>query len=106
MTRADLLRYLNGKQHRKLCHNTTVSLSDNNNDIIVRYYNTEILNYWQDNNGNEFVLLNSGGWYTTTTKFRINRLTGLGLYQKNFDWFVTNPTGEDLPFENNMILAI
>ena len=52
------------------------------------------------------VLLRTGGWFTTTTKVRMNQASsqfnlGYHVYQKDFDWFVITPNGETHPFVGN-----
>ena len=58
-------------------------------DIHIRYQDTDVVVFKADGT----IVLNSGGWHTTTTKSRINAaLSGTGwyLYQKNYNWFVSN----------------
>lgn len=62
----------------------------------VRLYNTDIIVL--DANA---LWLNSGGYWTVTTKSRINDvLTGLGfpisVIQKDFDWYITNGNDESV----------
>ena len=54
------------------------------------------------------ITLNSGGWKTTTTKARMNQTSnqfglGFGVFQKDFDWFVSWD-GKDIPFQDNMVI--
>ena len=54
------------------------------------------------------ICLNSGGWRTNTTKTAMNQASnqdglGFGVYQKNYEWFVSFG-GQELPFSENMIL--
>ena len=57
----------------------------------------------------EVIILNSGGWYSATTKTRMNQAAhqfGLGyrVYQKDFEWFVDH-NGLTLDFYDDMRLA-
>ena len=54
----------------------------------VRYHLTDVVSFKRD-----FVILRTGGWFTATTKLRMNQAAnqfGLGyhVYQKQFAWFV------------------
>lgn len=57
--------------------------------IAVKFHNTDIIRYYPDGR----VQLFTGGWYTISTKERINRYTGLGIYSKKGTWYVPNKTG-------------
>lgn len=75
---------------------------DNTDHGGVTYHQTNIV-YWNDGK----VTLNSGGWETVTTKRKMNQASiqfGLGysVYQKDFEWFVDLPSGETVPFKDNM----
>ena len=53
------------------------------------------------------VVLNTDGWWTATTKKRMNQFAEdqdleFSVYQRNFDWFVQVPTGE-IEFEHHSI---
>ena len=68
-------------------HKTTKARIDNK--LIVTYHSTAVVLI----KNNRYVTLNSGGWYTNTTKTRMNQASneyGLGyrVYQKDWDWFV------------------
>ena len=68
------------------------------------YHSTAIVGCYTDGT----IRLNSGGWRTFTTKNAMNQASnqydlGFGVYQRNFDWFVTWK-GQELPFEDGMIL--
>jgi len=46
--------------------------------------------------GERFITLYDGGWQSATTKSRLNSILrehgGGSIYQKNFEWFVYDPT--------------
>lgn len=74
------------QQTRLGTHATTVRYE--NGATIVRYHQTDILKFNEDK-----IILNTGGWNTTTTKKRLNQASaqfGLNyhVYQKNYDWLV------------------
>ncbi len=64
--------------------------------------------------GNSFIRLFDGGWQSNTTKSRLNAildehgLPGEGIFQKNFEWFITLRTSgglDTVPFFSSMRLA-
>ena len=76
-------------------HATTVRYE--NGETIVRYHQTDILKH-----NLERICLNTGGWFTATTKTRLNQASnqfGLGfrVYQKDHEWFVSYQ-GVTIPF--------
>ena len=80
-------------------HKTRVDKNDN--VIRVRYWNTDVVTV-----GPEFIVLDNGGYWTNTTKRRMNQASeeyGLGyhVFQKKGDWFVEYGN-KTLPFSNGM----
>lgn len=79
--------------------NTTVSEEDNQK--CVKLYDTEIVRFDQN-----VIVLDSGGYFTKTTKNRINEVSrefDLGIYvsQKGGNWYVE--VGDKvIDFENKM----
>ena len=76
--------------------NTTVSYHSSENLSEVRLHGNLIA--WLDHT-TQTLALSSCGWHTNTTKSRLNALlyefnTGIRVFQKNFDWFVTDFTGK------------
>lgn len=58
------------------------------NETIVRYHRTDVVKFNKD-----YIILNSGGWLTITTKTRMNQASnqyklGFYVFQKNHEWFV------------------
>ena len=85
---------------------TTVATVDG--VLKVTYWETVVVAW--DRNENT-VKLNSDGYFTTTTKARMNQAAaqfGLGysVFQKNHDWFVDLPGGETVPFEDQMEFSV
>ena len=79
--------YYNNSYHSFVLHNTT----------IVRY-----------NPFTSKVILNTGGWYTVTTKRRMNEIFNehmipLQVFQKDFEWYVYRvDKDETISFCDNM----
>jgi hypothetical protein len=81
----------------RIANNTTYT---NRNGIKeVTLHKTVILRQEGDT-----VTLNTGGWFTATTKNRINRyLVGAEVIQRNNEWLV-HINGQELPFEDGMTI--
>ena len=82
-------------------HKTSVFAEDS--VLKVCYHNTIVVEVTEDN-----IKLCCGGWYTNTTKRRMNQASrqyGLGVhvYQVNYDWYV-GYNGEVLPFVDGMVI--
>ena len=86
--------------------NTFVEYNENTNCSTVVLHRTAIAVY--DHN-TQALKLNTGGWYSVTTKSRLNailqELIGCAcVYQKNFNWFLSyNNSTHD--FNDGMILC-
>ena len=86
--------------------NTFVEYNSNTNCSTVVLHRTAIAVY--DHN-TQALKLNTGGWYSVTTKSRLNAIlqeliAGARVYQKNFDWFLSyNNSTHD--FNDEMILC-
>ena len=79
---------LNGKDQKKIAHNTTlVNLMDVYGFIGVRYWNTYIVKYYPDRTE-----LDTAGYDTYTTKERINIFSNAMVYQKDFIWYMADGT--------------
>lgn len=94
--------FLGNRAERKLAHNTYVYRIDDES-VGVTLHNTRIVTYYLDGR----VQLNSGGWSTSTTKDRINKLLpdGYSLWQHKFDWFVQHRSWPfAVEFKDNMVI--
>ena len=86
--------------------NTFVEYNESTNCSTVVLHRTAIAVY--DHN-TQALKLNTGGWYSVTTKSRLNAIlqeliAGARVYQKNFDWFLSyNNSTHD--FNDGMILC-
>ena len=73
-------------------HKTTIAtevLQDADKRLLVTYQNTIVVKVIND----RFVILNTGGWYTNTTKRRMNQASlqyslGYSVSQCDFVWYV------------------
>lgn len=101
---ASALKFLGGKYERRLANNTTLLVEGETMSkepiIAVRLHRTLIVMYFPDGT----IQLNSGGYRTRTTLQRINQLLppGLGVYQKDYDWYVLLRGKGKLPFSDGM----
>lgn len=99
-----LVDFLNGRQEKKLGHNTIVHMvrvMDSPEDqVAVKYHGTDIIRV--DREG--VVTLSTGGWDTPTTKDRLNqflRCRNMSIYQKKGEWYITNRFGH-FPYKDGM----
>lgn len=101
MTYAEVLNLIRGKRgatRRKVDNNTYAEiLSDDS--IGIKLHNTYVVKIQPDN----IYSLHTGGWYTPTTKDRINQYFPGNVYQKNGDWFVER-NGKTFPFVDGMTI--
>ena len=85
--------------------NTFVDYNSNTNCSTVVLHRTAIAVY--DHN-TQALKLNTGGWYSVTTKSRLNAILqevkfGARVFQKNFNWFISY-NNEVKSFFDGMIL--
>jgi len=86
------------QQHTVGTHRTTVKTIGTK--TIVRYHSTDVVMFdplW--------ITLNNGGFYTATTKLRMNQTAsqfGLGyrVYQRNYEWYVDLPNGDTVRMDS------
>jgi len=79
---------------KKIGNNTYVGRE--NGTVYVRLHSTKVVQIKSDGS----VILNSGGWQTSTTKDRINQVLSAlnkseGVEQKKFEWFLGDKEFED-----------
>jgi len=80
---------------KKLAHNTYAKRRGSY-AIAVRLHNTDIILFSKDGT----IRYNTNGWRTVTTKERLNRFGPVGVYQRNYEWFLSDGT----PFEDDMVV--
>lgn len=83
-------------QRKKIDRNTYLELCFEGHPV-VRLHNTNVITF----KPNGDVTLRTGGWRTVTTKDRINKYSGVSIYQKKGQWFVVDARagGVDCVFE-------
>jgi hypothetical protein len=94
-----LFHLLKGRESRKLGHETY--LEKHPEGLVgIRYHWTTVVLLTPDG----VMTLNTGGWRTPTTKKRINEYLPFGyrVFQKDYKWFLSLPSGEFAPFEDGM----
>jgi hypothetical protein len=69
---------------------------DIDNGYKIRLHDTDIITYQ-----NGYYTLNSGGWYSRTTKERLNKYTPFWIYQKNYEWYI-DYDNKTLTFNDNI----
>lgn len=72
--------------------------------MVVTYHRTQVVQF-----NDQEIILNSGGWRTSTTKTRMNQTShqfdlGFNVYQNKGDWFVSYK-GTAVPFEDGMVIT-
>ena len=92
---ADASRVLNGKCEVKIGNNTTLGYRGAGT-IAACLHGTDIVTYHSDGR----IIVNTGGYHSATTKHRINGLTNVGVYQKGFNWYLSD--GNATPFSEGM----
>ena len=80
--------------------------TDSDGYTCVRYHQTDVVRF-----KGERIILNTGGWFTATTKLRMNQASnqfGLGfrVYQKNHEWFVSLRDGRVFPFDGSIEIGL
>ena len=81
LTYEQVLSWLGDKESRKLAHNTTVTRFTDM--LVVHYHGHPIVTLLP-----EKTIINVCGWYTATTKHRMNWFHGVSVYQKNYQWYI------------------
>jgi hypothetical protein len=91
-----MVRGKTNKNTRKVGNNTYAEI-EYDKSVSIRLHGTTVVRFYP----NGLVKLNSGGYHTHTTKKRINQYSPVRVYQKNFDWFLSDGT----PFEDNILVS-
>lgn len=81
----DLLQGRN-KASKKIAHNTYAIRQGDN--IAIRLHQTDIIVFSPCGD----TVYNTGGWYSVTTKQRLNRFGPVGVYQKKGEWYYYDDT--------------
>lgn len=96
MTYSEAKAITDKKNPKKLCHNTWLEYNVAN-WCSLKLHKTYILVFYSDGK----VLFKTGGFYTRTTKDRLNKYgpKQVHIWQKDFEWFVN----DGIPFQDRMI---
>lgn len=99
MTHAEATKMVLGKRNRseRKIGNNTYAYIQADGSVAIELHGTNVVVIYPDDS----VMLNSGGWRTSTTKDRINKYSPVRVYQKDFEWFLSDGT----PFEDGMIVT-
>lgn len=78
------------------------TISADNGYTVVTYHNTPVVKF-----SNDEIILNTGGYFTNTTKTRMNQAAhqfslGYCVYQKKHRWFIEHK-GNIIPFNSDII---
>ena len=94
---------------------TTISTRTNDNgtqETTVRYHATDVFNLIKDTRtGDATLTLKTGGWFTATTKTRINQACAvfgvpLRVFQERGYWFVRYDNANVKPFKDGVAFAV
>ncbi len=99
MTHAQATKMVLGKRNRgqRKIGNNTYAYIQADGSVAIELHGTNVVVIYPDDS----VMLNSGGWHTSTTKDRINKYSPVRVYQKNYEWFLSDGT----PFADRMIVT-
>jgi len=99
MTHAEATKMVLGKRNRsqRKVGNNTYAYIQADGSVAIELHGTNVVVIYPDDS----VMLNSGGYRTHTTKKRINQYSPVKVYQKNFEWFLSDGT----EFEDRMIVT-
>ena len=90
--------------YNKLSKYKTVWTETDKGGCVI-YTSTAIVT-WTD----QTIQLKSDGWESVTTKRKMNQAShqfclNYSVFQKAFQWFVTKPNGETVPFLDGMTIS-
>ena len=99
MNHAEATKMVLGKRNRgqRKIGNNTYAYIEYDGRVSIELHGTKVVVF----SPNGLVKLNSGGYRTHTTKKRINQYSPVKVYQKNFEWFLSDGT----PFEDNILVS-
>lgn len=101
-----ILEDLNGRQTRKVAHNTYLQVRGDG-VIALKYHATDVVKYYADGR----VVLDTGGWRTSTTKLRFNETYSrlpLRVYSDKGVWYAALNRDWDhaVPFADGLTLQL
>ena len=76
------------------------SITKHGENTAVRYWSTDVVTFDDD-----WILLDNGGWRTSTTKTRMNQASrqfnlGYRVFQQDYRWYIVTPDGETHKFSD------
>jgi hypothetical protein len=77
-----------GKREQVKLANNTVAVRRDQNKIAIRLHYTDVVTLTRDGK----YILKTGGWYSMTTKDRINGFSPACVSQKKGNWFINAVT--------------
>jgi len=86
------LKQIAQTRKRKLGNNTYLVVRDDGG-YGVRFHDTQVVVHYPDR-----VVLNSGGWYTRSTKLRFNQYSDIRVYSKAGVWYAYDNYGTEKNF--------
>jgi hypothetical protein len=72
---------IKNRESKKLANNTY--LHKIAGGLALKLHQTDIIEFYP-----EYVVLNTGGWFTHTTKERLNAYSPVFIHQKNSNWYI------------------
>jgi hypothetical protein len=99
MNYSEAVKMVRGKTNRdtRKVGNNTYAHIEYDGSVSIELHGTKIVRFYP----NGFVMLNSGGWRTHTTKKRINQYSPVKVYQKKYEWYLQDGT----EFEDRMLVS-
>ncbi len=99
MTHYEATKMVHGKNNRttrKIGNNTYAEILPDGS-VGIMLHSTYVVKIHPDNSAT----LNTGGWYSATTKDRINQYSPVRVYQRKGEWYLES----GLEYEDGMIVA-
>jgi hypothetical protein len=99
MTHFEAVKMVRGKTNkdtRKVGNNTYAEILPDGS-VGIALHGTTVVRIHPDNSAT----LNTGGWYTITTKDRINQYSPVRVYQRKGQWYLES----GLEYEDGMVVA-
>ena len=102
LNKSELLEGVKNVQFSRIVtYNTIRYKKSGDNRIYIRFYDTDIIIFYR-----HYVILNSGGYKTVTTKNRINEFQNIcQIQQIDFQWFVSTPIIKAINFYEGMKIS-
>lgn len=66
----------------------------------LRYTNTDVVTYLSSG----YIRLNTDGWYTKTSKTRIEEYSGVSVWSAMGNWYITDAAGRIHKYEDGMLI--